>query len=202
MNATEVKAEQAAYWRFTRQMPVVAVEALDEDVLVVSKSRQLFVIEVKIGIADMRQDRLKPKHADIRKVLGLPLLEKQHSWYSDPVKYGRVPNYFYFAVPVEILDKAAKVRDELYPYAGLIVTKMPYGKFLGKSSEVFRKADQIHKNKLGLKAISHIVKAQSASLANIYGHFAALRRRLDGTSLRKSEGVPAPETQLFGRFDI
>lgn len=180
MNATEVKAEQASYWRFIRQMPIVAVEALDEDLLVVSKARQLYVIEVKVSIADMRQDRLKHKHADIRNVLGLPLLDRQRSYHSDPLRYGMVPNYFYFAVPNEIADKAAEIRDKFYPYAGLIRTGLPHGSFLGRSSVIRTQAQRIHGNKLGIKTVSHIVKAQSASLANVYGHFAELLRRTDG----------------------
>jgi hypothetical protein len=185
MSATEIKAEQAAYWRFIRQMPIVAVEALDEDLLVVSASRQFYIIEVKVSAADMRADRMKRKHADIRNVLGLPLLEKQHSFLVDPLKYGRIPNYFYFAVPEALEIKAMKIRDEFYPYAGLILTAPSLGRFLGRCSTVIRHADCIHKNRIGLKAVVRTVKAQSASLANAYSHICGLMRRIDGISLHK-----------------
>ena len=183
MNATEIKAEQAAYWRFVRQMPIVAVEALDEDLLVVSASRQFYIVEVKVSAADMRADRLKRKHADIRTVLGLPLLEKQHSFFQDPLKYGRIPNYFYFAVPEALKAKAVKIRDEFYPYAGLILTAPSLGRFLGRCSVIIKNADQIHENRIGLKAAVRMVKAQSASLANAYAHICGLMRRVDGISL-------------------
>ena len=128
MDAIEVKAEQAAYWRFIRQMPVVAVEALDEDLLVVSKQRRLFIIEVKISAADMKQERLKSKHSNIRKALKLSLLEEQKpSYWADPFIWDWLPNYFYFAIPKTLETKATKILDEFFPYAGLITIEKSQG---------------------------------------------------------------------------
>lgn len=175
MTSLQLKAELASYYRFVRQHPVVAVEALSEDLLVVSNSRQLSIIEVKVSTADMRQDRLKSKHADIRNVLKLPLLEKQHSHHSDPLKYGFVPNYFYFAVPREMWEKAEKIRQELYPYAGLITCGFDAGGWSsipGRASVIRESGTKIHRNRISLRTLSQVVKAQSASLANAYAHLA------------------------------
>lgn len=168
MNSLRMKAELAAYWRFIRQMPLVAVEALDEDVLIVGKNRRLTICEIKVSISDMRVDRRKPKHSEIRASLGLPLLADQRESYWKPGSNPMFPNAFYIAVPIEILDKAKAVRDELFPYAGLIVVKESKRQFLGHRVEVVVPAKELHKRRLGLRYLSKAVKAQSASLANSY----------------------------------
>lgn len=189
LKALDVKAEQAAYWRFKRQMPVVAIEAMSEDVLVISKSRQVFIVEVKISASDMTADARKSKHSDYRKVLGLSLLSHQReSYHVDPMKYGFIPNYFYFAVPKSLEEKARKIRDEMYPYAGIITVSERDYYIPGSLSDVAIRAEKIHSKKASFKRISIIVKAQSASLANIYGHHADLVRRADGVSIPEQKG--------------
>jgi hypothetical protein len=169
VDAIEIKAEQAAYWRFGRQMPIVVVEALDEDLLVVSKQRSLCIVEVKISAADLRQERLKWKHSSIRKALGLPLLGCQKPCYWDnPLEWDWLPNYFYFAIPKTLESKAIGIVDELFPYAGLITVQTSSRRFLGKTSEVVRDAKIIHDGRLKLRTVVEVVKAQSASLANAY----------------------------------
>jgi hypothetical protein len=165
MNALEMKAEQAAYWRFKRQMPVVAVEALSEDVIVITRGRKLYIIEIKVSISDLRRDIDKSKHAAIRDRVGLPLFDYQKS------RYGLVPNAFYFAVPFDIEDKAEKVIEELYPYAGLLVSSDRFN-VPGHGTSVKKQAQDLKQEKLTLQKIAYYVKAQSASLANAYAHLA------------------------------
>ncbi|SRR6266566_2636807 len=165
MNSLQMKAEIAAYWRFKRQMPLVAVEALNEDVIVITRGRKLYVIEIKVSVSDLRRDIDKPKHAAIRDRVGLPLFDQMRP------RYGSVPNAFYFAIPQEIADKAEKVIEELYPYAGLLISN-DYNRILGHGTYVKRPAQDLNTEKLTLQKIVYYVKAQSASLANAYAHLA------------------------------
>jgi len=193
MNSLEMKAEQAAYWRFKRQMPVVAVEALSEDVIVVTRSRKLYIIEIKVSIADLRRDIDKSKHVSIRERVGLPLFDYQKPWRG-----GRVPNAFYFAVPSNIADKAEKVIEELYPYAGLLVSnETSYGHIPGHGTWVRKQAQDLKTEKLTLIKIHRYVKAQSASLANAYAHLA--RKEEHGVPVHQQQGQPVAETQLQRR---
>lgn len=175
MNALEMKAEQAAYWRFKRQMPVVAVEALNEDVIVITRGRKLYIIEIKVSISDLRRDLDKPKHAAIRDRVGLPLFDHQRP------RYGGIPNAFYFAVPWNLAEKAEKVIEELYPYAGLLVSN-DNSSIPGHGTSVRKPAQDLKTEKLTLIKIAYYVKAQSASLANAYAHLARKEER-DGVSV-------------------
>lgn len=164
-----MKAELSAYWRFVRQMPVVAVEALNEDILIVSARQLLIVCEIKVSIADMRHDIEKPKHDHLYNetgtapLPGMRLYDKESPW---------TPSSFYFGVPRILAEKALKVRDELYPYAGLISVVESNRQFRGHRVEVIAPAKEIHKRKLPLWLTVKIVKAQSASIANAYARLA------------------------------
>ena len=61
-----IKASVAAYWRYTRQCPLVAFEsssmlewgfAEQADVLAVDKGRYLIETEIKVSISDFRKDK-------------------------------------------------------------------------------------------------------------------------------------------------
>ncbi len=181
MNAIVMKAELAAYWRFKRQMPLVAIEALNEDVLVVSRNSRLIICEVKISTADMRVDRDKPKHATIRQLLGLPLLEGQRALPWSYIEHDLfAPSSFYFAVPHEMLEKARSIRLELYPYAGLISVREGSISFRGQHVEVVEPAKELHARKLKVRSMLKIVKGQSASLANAYSRLARIHGPVKG----------------------
>ncbi|VVB51624.1 Uncharacterised protein [uncultured archaeon] len=172
MNALTAKAELSAYWRFVRQMPVVAVEALDEDLLILNRRRRLIICEVKVSIADMRHDIEKQKHDYIYRELGLDKLPGQKP-IKDWVPW-EIPSMFYFGVPREIEVKAREVRDELYPYAGLLSIRgegTPH--FRGHRIAVIYGAKIIHKKPLTEAQIERVVKAQSASIANAYSKIAS-----------------------------
>lgn len=196
MNSLDMKAEQAAYWRFVRQMPLVAVEALDEDILVVTRSRKKIIVEIKVSIADLRHDITKIKHAAMRKVLGLPCLESQEEYrWSRPQDY--VPHSFYFAVPARIWNtpKAKEIFETMYPYAGVITVQDKLFLIPGRSSMVVKQPTNLRKNKLTLFAIAKYVKAQSASLANAYAHLAR-REQNDAVSVSEQQGNTVDEAQL------
>ena len=171
MNALTAKAELSAYWRFVRQMPCVAVEALHEDLLIINKQRQLLVCEVKVSIADMKQDIEKQKHEYIYRELGItPLpgmnpIKSWHPWW--------LPAKFYFGVPKDMVEKAREVRDELYPYAGLLAVTEGPPHWRGHRVDVVCVAKNIHKKPLTEATIETVVKASSASIANAYSKIAA-----------------------------
>ena len=70
MTADEVKAVVLAYWRYTRQCPLVGVEGWCDlqnygelaDVLAVTKERMLIETEVKVTLSDLKSDIKKRKH--------------------------------------------------------------------------------------------------------------------------------------------
>lgn len=186
MNALEMKAELAAYWRFKRQMPVVAVEALNEDVIVITRGRKLYIVEIKVSISDLRRDIDKPKHAAIRDRVGLPLFENQRP------RYGSVPNAFYFAITDRMwaTPKVREILDTMYPYAG-VLSVQHLSMIPGRATEVVKPAQDLKKEKLSLIKIAYYVKAQSASLANAYAHLA--RKEQDGVPICQQQGQPVAE---------
>lgn len=128
MNSDTVKALALQYWRHIRQPPVVMLEDNGRDVSCV-RNRYLIETEVKVSIADLKKDIEKGKHYKIRKLLGLPLAGVHSDYESRPqliAKYESIEfikryfyvRQFYFAVPVELKEKALAVIEELYPYAG------------------------------------------------------------------------------------
>lgn len=163
-----MKAELSAYWRFVRQMPLVAIEALSEDLLIVNKRGRLIICEVKISISDLRHDIEKHKHDEFYQLTGLELLpgQRPHGWNTF------VASSFYFGVPKELIEKARAVRNELYPYAGLISVTESRRQFRGHQVEVVEDPKQIHDKPLTMSALTKLVKAQSASIANAYARLA------------------------------
>ncbi len=105
MTADEVKAFVLCYLRFKRGFSVLATEYNYGacDIIGIDKVGQyIWDIEVKVSIADMRRERSKLKHS---------LFRHNNS---------RV-NFFSFAVPFTIENKAVDLCRELFPYAGLFV---------------------------------------------------------------------------------
>ena len=105
MTADEVKAFVLCYLRFKRGFSVVATEYNygASDIIGIDKARcYIWDIEVKVSLADMKRERTKHKHSLFR--------------HND----ARV-NFFSFAVPFTIEEKALDLCRESFPYAGLIV---------------------------------------------------------------------------------
>ena len=107
------------YWRKTRGCPIVAMEFnyRDADVVAVNKNGMVIETEVKTNIRNLREDKMKTKHW---------FMEREVDMVKVPPGPKRVfggytrVHYFYFAVPVEIKDKALAVIEEKFPYAGLL----------------------------------------------------------------------------------
>lgn len=156
IKADSIKASVAAYWRYVRQCPLVALEANSRleafsdggqaDVLVVTKARYLIEVEVKLNMADFRRDRHKLKHRNFRDNL---------------VHYPT--RFFYFAVPKELANKVKFLCDQLYPYAGVIGSNG-----LGEYElEIYREAKPLWGSKLTFNQILRMVREQSATICRL-----------------------------------
>jgi hypothetical protein len=174
LNSKQMKAELLAYWRYKRQCPLVGVEVYSQDVLAVTKARQVVWVEVKVSISDLRADAKKDVHFKAAHALGIPRTPKN---YQEQRAMARaawgvtegLPNQFYFAVPVDLVDKALKIIEEQYPYAGLLaVQHFPDSAWWGDHVDVRKVAPTLHKRKCTIKYISHLVKAITASLASAH----------------------------------
>ena len=151
-----IKASVAAYWRYTRQCPLVALEANCQlesfsdggqaDVLVVTKERYLLEVEVKMTLDDFRRDREKLKHRSFRDGL-----------VSYPTRL------FYFAVPKELANKVTLACDQLYPYAGVIGCDGT-----GQDNiDFYRQPKALWGKKLTFPQILHMVREQSATVCRL-----------------------------------
>jgi len=155
LNSDTIKASVAAYWRYTRQCPLVAFEAqvkLDwgytdqADVLVVTKDRRLVETEVKVSVSDFRKDKNKPRHR----------------FFSNGGGYYPTA-YFYFAVPKELANQISLLCDTLYPYAGVLGCDG-----LGEQGIVFyRKPERLKGKRLTLKQVVYMARSQTATLCRL-----------------------------------
>lgn len=164
ISSDKVKAIIASYWRYTRQCPLVALEANCQlqtfndggqaDILAINKNGLLIETEVKLSIADFRRDKNKPKHHHLRG------------------NNGRWPTtYFYFAVPKEIANKVAFLCGNLYPYAGVLGTD-------GNSEDdvlVYREPKIRIAKKLSLFDMTRMAREQSATVCRLAKRVAGLK---------------------------
>lgn len=106
--ADELKILAMCYWRFNRGCPIVAMEYKygNADVLAVTKDGVVIETEVKVSIRDLKRDRAKLKHWDMKR----------------DTPFTRA-HYFFFAVPEDIKEKAQAVIEDNFGYAGLLVVK-------------------------------------------------------------------------------
>jgi len=155
LSSDAIKASVAAYFRYTRQCPLVAFEAaarLDwgyseqADVLVVTKDRHLSVVEVKTSLSDFRKDGKKACH--------------RH--YKDDTGFWPTA-YFYFAVPKSLANKITLLCDQLYPYAGVIGCNS----LSEYEIEFYRKPKRLRGKKLTLKQIVYMARSQTATLCRL-----------------------------------
>lgn len=175
MNADQMKAAVARYWRYQRQAPLVALEANSAlasfndggqaDVLVVTEERRLIETEIKLSIADLRRDRQKNKHELFHRAFFHQHLIRYPTWH------------FYFAAPYEIANEVCLVCDQLYPYAGVLGVKRDSTDL---NVIVYRNPKELgYKNKkLAWRELRNMVRAQSATVCRLSQHVAELKETL------------------------
>ena len=169
LTALEIKAMVAGYFRYKKQCPIVAFESSNKlkwangepaDILVVTESRMLYEIEVKVSISDLRSDRKKAKH---------------YSFLNRPAY---LPVYkYYFAVSEELADKALGICNELYPYAGLlVVSKFPFNSAaIDFGVRECKSPKYLNNKRLPLKEVLFLVKEQSGTICRLARNNASLQ---------------------------
>jgi len=161
MNANEVKAMVAGYFRYKKQCPIIAFEASNRlktfegvpaDLLVVTESRMLYEIEVKVSISDLKHDFKKRKH---------------QSFVNRP---SYLPVYkFYFAVPDDMAIKAKELCEDMYPYAGLlVVSKFPFNSAaIDFGVREIKPPVLLNRNPLTIKQMIYLIRAQSGTICRL-----------------------------------
>lgn len=184
LNADEIKAGLLQYYRYDRQFQLVALEAQhfhNADVVAVN-GRKIIETEVKVSIADMKADISKPKHEILRR----DYLEKYpdqasllHPYEWHHYKHPYLPSFnfeykykghqFYFAIPEELAESAAPIRNTYYPYAGLLLIRPePYIYSLSTVGvKTVHEAYHFKRPKADYKLLVSLVKDQSATLARL-----------------------------------
>lgn len=170
VTANSIKASVAAYWRYSKQYPFVALEANCQlkawndggqaDVLAITKDRYLIEVEVKLSMADLQRDKNKVKHRNFRDGL---------------IKYPT--RLFYFAVPKELANKVSILCDNLYPYAGVLGSNG-----LGEADvEFYRKPRPLWGTKLTFSQILRMVREQSATVCRLARKLADIDNKTTAT---------------------
>ena len=156
LNSDTIKAIVAAYWRYIRQCPVIALEVNSNlssysgeemaDVLAVDKSRFLIETEVKVTLADLKRDAKKAKHRDFREN-----------------RLRCVARLFYFAVPRDIANDAKLICDDLFPYAGILGTNGldEYG------VEIYRNPKPLAGKRLAYPQALRLIFSQSSTVCRL-----------------------------------
>lgn len=161
MPAAEVKAMVAGFFRYKSQCPIIAFEASDElkwssgepaDLLVVTKSRMLYEIEVKVSLSDLKSD----------------IKKRKHQFFTNAPEYLPVHKFF-FAVPNEIDSQALVIVEERFPYAGLLaVSKFPFNSAaLDFGVRVIKSPKQLNSKPLSMKGIVFLVREQSGTVCRL-----------------------------------
>ena len=156
ISADGIKAAVAVYYRYRCQHPIIAFEAPGAggtaDVLVVTKSRRLIEVEVKVSLSDLRRDVKKSKHWWLQRGR-----EAVGYGYYMPV------DQFYFAVPSHLGMSAAVICDRLYPYAGV----WGFTSVDDENPRLHREATLFKAPKMSLRQMLQMTRSQSATLCRL-----------------------------------
>lgn len=108
--------------------PNVLLYAWESDLLTVTPDLQVCEVEIKIGRADLKNDLLKPKHAQgvlmngsfFAKPEGVAMMPNEAfelARQRSGATHCRRPNYFCFAMPCDVFRAQPRIR--IPPYAGV-----------------------------------------------------------------------------------
>ena len=172
MNSNHVKASIVSCFRYKRQFPLVIFErSLKEyffkpDILVVDKARNVIEIEVKVSIADLKNDLKKTVWKYRNK---LPDLYK-------------MPYQFYYAVPEDIKDKTLEIIKEwekdgiINGQAGLLCVIDKQN--IGFEDVIVVKKSKINNiiKKINIRDVIKMVKHQSGTLCSCAVKIAKLEK--------------------------
>jgi len=165
MNSARIKACVACYFRYKRQCNLVSFERpintyfSKPDIFVINKQRRLIEIEVKISMADFKND-----------------IKKRIWGYRDkmPNLYP-MPHQFYYAVPKSLEEKSRallqswKEESNIYGKVGLLVVKEHNNRSLLGYNDVYvsiTAPTNKSSKKIPVKDLITMVKNQSATLCS------------------------------------
>ena len=210
MDSLYIKAQVGEYWRYDRQHPLLALEVNVHgelsDIISISGHGHIYETEVKVSLADLRHDAVKRKlswwkepdkdyreqrrqrHAEEAKKAQLafgcfkelqPSIKKERNLYDEEP----LINYFYFAVPYDIANKAASVVDELFPYAGVLGVKAIHQEgYVGKLVISFRKPKLLSSSTIGFKQCFYLSRHQSGTIVRLTKELSIYMRARGGTT--------------------
>lgn len=147
MNSKFIKGALLSYFRFNRSMIVgteVYVLCGLADILATDK-KKFYEVEIKTSISDLKADFKNKKHKH-------SFMKESH--YANTYQ----PNYFYFGIPYDLLEKATPLIDKLY---GIIIIKS------FNNVSIYRRAKKLHNNYCN-RLYNNLVKRISSELANLY----------------------------------
>jgi hypothetical protein len=195
LDSLYIKAQVGEYWRYTRQHPLLALEANVHgevsDMISVSPHGHIYETEVKISLSDLRHDNVKRKHyywrnpeKDYRaqrlasfkektkqaqlafecfKELNNSIKAERNIWDEEPVI-----NYFYFAVPYNIANKAIEIVEQMFPYAGVVgVRGIPQTGPIPELVVSFRKPKLLASSTIGFKQCYYLSRHQSGTIVRL-----------------------------------
>ncbi len=153
MNSNEIKTKVLHYLRFKRSYPLVATEAgkkkkNNADVLA-SDFNEIVEVEVKISLADLKNDFLKMKHER----------------YKNPRTH-YTPNKFYFAIPANLTKNALDLTEGT-SYGVLEVSEKPLTGYTKESFVKVVKSATVLKEKYCKKLEHEIILRLSSEMIRL-----------------------------------
>lgn len=158
LSSKEIKTKLMHFFRFRKRYKFIATEAgrWESDVLV-GNEEEVIEIEVKVSLADFKNDFKK----------------KKHSVYKNPTPYhkGNLPNKFYFCVPPELVGEVMPLlKGSPYGLLECLADKItPKGSFI----KTIKKAEELRQgvskkllHALQLRMGSELIRTRIKDLSN------------------------------------
>ena len=154
---TEQMIQTAIYYERVQSqdtlMPNIYYANWEADMIAITKAGLVTEFEVKVTVADFRADKLKiEKHICLQNTFATKRPADMPRLMTGWAREALVPNRFVYAMPEEV---AAKVIDEIPPYAGLLIVKQerpPYSTIeeagIQLRTEWARLPKQLHREKI------------------------------------------------------
>lgn len=170
------------------------------DIISVSPHGHIYETEVKVSLADLRHDNIKRKHAIWRGTIPdyraqdrekkneqakqaqlafgcfkelQPSIKKERNNYDE----APIINYFYFAVPHDIANKAVEVVEMLFPCAGVLgVREIPKTGPVPELVVSFRKPKLLSSSSIGFRQCFYLSRHQSGTIVRLAKELSLLKK--------------------------
>lgn len=170
MTSTEIKRTLLNYYRFNQGL-YVATEVSTirgiADIVAMSKNfSKVIEVEVKVSISDLKNEA---KSKELKHKVLNKMFESNKS-----ERYSISPNYFYFAIPEELLDKAVPIIEDLGDFYGIISIGKSYKTKFAKKTyylnerKIVKRAKNIHKEKASPESIHVFLSRITSELVTFY----------------------------------